>query len=174
MSQSRRYRWSSRSKPLVLIPETGDLRRSGNQLVVKALQLGRRNITCQPQGTRRALPRSERVAHCVHPAVFAEVMASAGSIPLAVARGTPWGRAMNPQGRSSVPCASTVMESRSSLRHWSRTITRLRGPAEHGQPRAFESPRPRHKHGPQRVRCRPRCLQSPPGRAKVPATAWGI
>lgn len=59
----------------------------------------------------------------------------------------------NPEGCSSVPYASTVMDSMSSLRHWSGMITRLRGPAEHDQLQAFGTPRPRHEHGPQPVSC---------------------
>jgi hypothetical protein len=45
------------------------------------------------------------------------------------------------------------MESMSSLRYWSGTITGLRRAAEHGHLRGFETPRPRHEHDPQRVNC---------------------
>jgi hypothetical protein len=59
----------------------------------------------------------------------------------------------NREGCFSVPYAWTVMESMSSLRYWSGTITRLRRAAEHGHLRAFETPRPRHEHDPPRVSC---------------------
>jgi hypothetical protein len=78
VSQRRRYGGSRRSKPLVLVPKTGDLRRSGNQLVVKVLQLGGRSITYPPPSTDRGFARSEGVAHG-DSAVFAKVMAPAGS-----------------------------------------------------------------------------------------------